>query len=51
MPPTSGTLAAFQPSIARYMLSGVLPVRDTPSRITSASDSVSGFWPSSWLIA
>src|SRR3989344_4787988 len=44
-----GQLAAFRPHcMARYRLVGVLPLRLTPTRITSAPARSRLLWPSSW---
>ena len=48
---TSGTLATFICLCAKYMLSGVLEVLETPMITTSALASPKGFLPSSYLTA
>ena len=50
-PWTKGQLAALRPSLARKLAKVVLPVREGPTRITSASCHISGWTPSSALSA
>ncbi|MEZ4715766.1 MAG: hypothetical protein R2851_06715 [Caldilineaceae bacterium] len=50
-PGTKGTLATFQPRMERYMLSGVLPTRETPVNTISAWGRSSRRLPSSWATA
>ena len=48
---TSGMLATLKPRLARYMHVGVFDVRETPTKIISASTMVDMDWPSSCCTA